>query len=295
MNIRRYALFILVVLALAACGPDPREKSRTDLRMLDITNAKENKLYDGESFWTNGTPGILMKCEHWTEGASSYIEAGTKCVWFDAPKPLGTDPKLLAMNMGSWQKTTSVWRIADGSMMSCFHGRDTFVSRIDMDTEDCQAFEQPTLLEPGAILITMNAGTGQKSQTIWQYPDGRYAICTHDTESTGFLNLGGKIFKEAQSCADFPVPNQILEMDLKNPRLTGITSDDSSPPEVYWQDDEGYVVRCFHEWDGTWFNGGVGKVKSCGYWQPFWDNVVPEPPDVITVILTPEPYPVEPR
>jgi hypothetical protein len=289
MQRRWWRLLVVVLLSLvvAACGGDQADQASTPLRVLDITSGRK---VAAESYWTNGTPGILLSCFHGQEGLSAQTEAAYTCVWFTTPESLDQTAVLLAMNLGQNQKTTSVWLLPNGSMATCLHDR-MFGGGTNIEVKSCEAFTRPEWVDPAARLNTINAGAMQKSQSFWTNPDGSYAICNHEKEHTGFLGLGGTMIGDPTTCRTLTMETPLAQMNLVNPDLVGMTSDDARPPETFWQDENGTIVRCNHHWDGDWGNGGLGEMYDCTYWKPFWDNVVPEPPVVVQIITTPVPSP----
>src|SRR5579884_25365 len=268
---RRVLLPLLVILftvILAGCDQSAttQQEATTTLKLLDVTSGGSGKYgMTTESYWSDPSkPGTILRCFH-DRDWSGLTSAPTHCEQFALPPQLPRTTTLLAMNMGSGQKTQSIWLVRDQHMVICTHDR-TFWENATGSVTGCQPFARPSQVASSALLVSINSGSNIAAQSFWS--DGQ--VCEHEKAQSWFLDNSG--FGPVTSCSRFSIPTDKFPEGLQAPQLAAVTADGSRPWESFWQDAHGTVVRCQHASNGGLFDEKtLGQAESCAYWK------VPQP------------------
>ncbi len=278
MTIKRLFFVPLIVLILiTACqGKDTVSKAEatTPMLLLDVTTSagqagKYATSRTAESFWLSD--GSIIRCFHDNVDGWSNDEitlGGKDCELFTRPSELPQNAILFGINMGTDQKTQSVWGIGDNQLMVCNHSNDWWNGKID-SAESCVSWQRPNQVNSRARLASLNSGQDQEAESFWNNPDGTITECQHKKQGVGFLGLGGLGFGPVKTCFNMPKPQIFPEG--KNFVLTGVTSDNYRPMETFWQDDNGVLAQCRHEKASEgWFifqTYHLGPATDCWYWR----------------------------
>jgi hypothetical protein len=273
-------VLVLSIFVLTSCqGMDNVSKSQatTSMRLLDVTtSAGQSGQYatsrTAESFWLSD--GQIIRCfhDHVDGWANDEITLGAKdCEVFERPTDLPSNSVILGINMGTGQKTQSVWDIGNNQIKVCNHKITFWTSEID-DAESCVDWERPYEVDSEARLASLNSGQSQEAESFWNNPDGSITKCIHDKHGIGFLGLSGYGFGEVKECSSMSKPQIFPEGN--NFKLTGVTSDTYRPMESFWQDENGVLAQCRHQKakEGFIFTTySLGNATDCWYWRaPHW-------------------------
>jgi hypothetical protein len=272
-------LSIVCIFFLTSCkGQDEvsRSEATTSMRLLDVTtSAGQSGRYatsrTAESFWLYENQIIRCFHDHVDGWPNDEITlGGENCESFPRPSQLPSNAVILGINMGTSQKTQSVWDIGDNQIKVCNHSLTFWASEID-DAQSCTDWEKPYQVDSRARLASLNSGQYQRSESFWNNPDGTITECEHNRDGVGFLGIEGYGFGEVISCVQMARPQLLPVGDFV---LTGVTSDNHRPMESFWQDSNGVLAQCRHEKIGEGFifeTYHLGPATDCWYWRaPQW-------------------------
>lgn len=247
-----------------------RAEAKTPLALVDVASAGYDSgdssiSYETESFWLDKATQSLTRCLHKNYNQGLTSEA-TSCEAFPQPSQL-SNPTLLAINKGVYQKAASVW-LSQGQMFLCEHDQ-TLLSGLIKPAKTCQPFQKPQEIKSDAILTAINSGSGQDAQSFWINTDSTLTQCTH--EKTGaILGILDAKFGAVKNCQAMAIPSDKFPAGLESLTLAGVTSDQDRAAETFWQDKDGVLVRCEHKkegGDGTFIAQHLGQAKQCNFWK----------------------------
>jgi len=263
-------MLAIFAILLAGCSQAPGTKveATTAFRLLDVTSSgTKSSNQVAESYWQIPSSSSILRCIH--DVGREGIYSPRACYQFSIPTGIPAGAVLLALNIGTGQKNQSVWDVGDKRMLICNHSRDWWSRGTTSSVDGCEKFLLPKDVATRAILASMNSGEKITAQTFWNTEDGGVTVCDHNTISNGFLGLGGGSFGEEYKCQKMNIPTNLFPADFKSPVLAAITSDVSSPWESLWQNADGIVVHCMHDYNGggLFSNETIGAAKYCNYWN----------------------------
>ncbi|MBP9798414.1 hypothetical protein KBC70_04710 [Candidatus Woesebacteria bacterium] len=267
----RFLTLVLLVFFTAGCRAaqvSTMDQSASTMKLLDVTSSagmsgKYAVRRASQSFWQNGSE--IVRCLHRQDPWSGPTQGGTSCEEFNHPAAVPSEYILLAMNMGTGQKTQSIWG-RDGHYFMCDHQISFWEENIKEEAK-CREWFAP--VEVGdARLVSINSGQSQETESFWSQVDGAILKCEHDKMRTGFIGLGGMAIGNVRSCGVMQTPTF---PDGYRPILMGATSDRRRPAETFWQAESGVLFRCIHEKvnDGVILFGydHFGRTEKCEYWR----------------------------
>jgi hypothetical protein len=148
---------ILVFLLFVVTGCETKKpvtlpEAKTTFTLLDIASGGAGKSgRTTESYWGKLGSNSIMRCFH--KRINNLTEDGQDCETFLVPDSLPVNATLLAFNLGSWQKTQSVWDLHDdGRMMICDHHREFWSSVTVPIVENCHLFSRPNAISKQALI-----------------------------------------------------------------------------------------------------------------------------------------------
>lgn len=276
MTAKNFFYFLAVSLLLFACQKQDvvsKTEATTSMRLLDVTTSagqsgKTSVSKTAESFWLSD--GLIYRCFHdhvdgWKNDMLTL--GGNECEAFTRPSTIPSNSVILGINMGTGQKTQSIWDIGSNQMAICNHSNDWWNNGQIDTAESCEDWQRPETVGYNSRLASLNSGQSQNAESFWNNSDGTITQCQHKINS-GFLGLGYHTFAEAVNCQTIFKP-QILPIG-DNFVLAGVTSDNNRPAETFWQDDNGILAQCRHkkESDGSFFaTYHIGAATDCWYWR----------------------------
>ncbi len=160
---------------------------------------------------------------------------------------------LLDVTSGRGRNSESYWLDTSTNLIyQCFHdGSSTKMG----PPKSCSLFHSPIDIDPMSTLITINVGSGQVSQSIWNDPTDRMYICVHDKE------MWNGHTKDSAKCTSYVKP-LLLQPGAT---LSSINSGSNAQAQSFWINPDGSVAICTHQKLSEWLLGpdSLGDAKTC--------------------------------